>query len=332
MRLYGEIGTKVDGDYFAQEIGYLAENSDVVNIRINSPGGSILQGLSIVSAILTAKAQVVTYIDGVAASMAGIVAVAGHRVIMNDFAKLMIHDPYFIDDNGEKVEKLDARNRRAIGAMKSILTSILKRRCGENADIEAMMKAETWLGADDAKAAGLVDEIAGTGRDLKNMEPLRLVALLSDEVEQNTGNMKQLTARLNLAETADEQAIITAVDQLETDARAKEKVLVDTLIGIARTAGKANEADEASLRTLAGTDLNAFVSKVGITTADIDRMSNVRLSEVIAKMNESKKTETPEHDWAWYQANDIEALRAMRRDNPDKFKAMYKAYWGADYE
>lgn len=331
MRLYGEIGTKVDGDYFAQEVSYLSENVDTVHIRINSPGGSILQGLSIVSAIITAKAQVITYVDGVAASMAGIVAVAGHKVVMNDFARLMIHDPYFVDESGEKVKKLEARDRRAIAAMKSILLSILKRRCSESTDIESMMKAETWLSADEAKTAGLADEIAPTGRDLKNMEPMRLVAMLSSEIEkQNTGNMKQLTARLRVPEASDEQALITAVDQLETDAKSKRGKLVDTLIAVARSAEKITQADEAELRSLAESDLDAFCTKVQVTGADIEKRNSIRLSEVIAKFKTGKNTDD-DHDWAWYQENDTDGLRKMRSENPDKFKALYKAYWGEEY-
>jgi ATP-dependent protease ClpP protease subunit len=331
MRLYGEIGTKVDGDYFAQEVSWLADNVDTVHIRINSPGGSILQGLSIVSAIITAKAQVITYVDGVAASMAGIVAVAGHKVVMNDFARLMIHDPYFVDENGDKVKKLEARDRRAIAAMKSILLSILKRRCSESTDVESMMKAETWLSADEAKTAGLADEITPTGRDLKNMEPLRLVAMLSSEIEkQNTGNMKQLTARLGVPEASDEQALITAVDQIENDAKTKRSKLVDTLIATARSAGKIEQANEEELRSLAESDMDAFCTRVQVTDADLEKRNNVRLSEVIAKFK-TGKTNDDDHDWAWYQENDTDGLRKMRSENPEKFKALYKAYWGEEY-
>lgn len=54
MRLYGAIGPRVDGDYFAQELASLDRGDfDMIHIRMNSPGGNVFQGMSIVSAILS---------------------------------------------------------------------------------------------------------------------------------------------------------------------------------------------------------------------------------------------------------------------------------------
>ena len=191
LRLYGTLGEKVDGDYFAQEIGYLDSEVNTIHIRINSPGGSVFQGLSIVSAIIAAKAKVITYIDGVAASMASVIAVSGHKILMNDFARIMVHDPFFADDCGEKVEKLAERDKRALFAIKSILEGILKRRCKAEINVEQMMKKETWLSANEAISAGLIDSIVVTGRKIENMEPFKMVALLMDEFEKsNIAKMK----------------------------------------------------------------------------------------------------------------------------------------------
>lgn len=96
MRLYGTIGSRVDGDYFAHELASLdRDDFDQIHIRMNSPGGNVFQGMSIVSAILSMNTPVCVHIDGIAASMAAVVAVAADRVCMMDFAKMMIHDPYF---------------------------------------------------------------------------------------------------------------------------------------------------------------------------------------------------------------------------------------------
>lgn len=70
MRLYGSIGQKVDGDLFARELAALDDGQlDIIKIRINSPGGDVFQGMSIVSAMLSVKTPVHAYIDGIAASM-----------------------------------------------------------------------------------------------------------------------------------------------------------------------------------------------------------------------------------------------------------------------
>ena len=72
----------------------------VIHIRMNSPGGNVFQGMSIVSAILSMNTPVCVHIDGIAASMAAVVAVAADRVGMMDFANMMIHDPYFTGESG----------------------------------------------------------------------------------------------------------------------------------------------------------------------------------------------------------------------------------------
>lgn len=77
MRLYGTIGSRVDGDYFAHELASLdRDDFDQIHIRMNSPGGNVFQGMSIVSAILSMNTPVCVHIDGIAASMAAVVAVA----------------------------------------------------------------------------------------------------------------------------------------------------------------------------------------------------------------------------------------------------------------
>jgi ATP-dependent protease ClpP protease subunit len=331
MRLYGELGKKVDGDYFAQEIGWLDESVDTIHIHINSPGGNIFQGLSIVGAILAAKAKVITYVDGIAASMAAVIAVAGHRVVMNDFAKLMVHDPYFMDDSGEKVKKLSERDQRAIEAMRNTLEGILKRRCKADIKVDEMMKNETWLTAEEAKTAGMVDEVISTGRDLKNMEPMQMVALLEKEVSKNKiAEMKELTARLKVAEEATEQEIIQAVDQIETEAKAPVTILVDRILVIGRLSGKVTDANEQELRTLAGTDLNAFLAKTELKEVDFKAEQPVRLSDVIAELQKGNKGLDSEKDWDWYQKNDPQALREMKQTDAVKYGKLYKAYWGEE--
>ena len=101
MRLYGAIGPRVDGDYFAQELASLDRGDfDMIHIRMNSPGGNVFQGMSIVSAILSMNTPVCVHIDGIAASMAAVVAVAADRVCMMDFAKM--DDPRPLFHGGER--------------------------------------------------------------------------------------------------------------------------------------------------------------------------------------------------------------------------------------
>lgn len=76
---------------FVQELNRLSEKYNTIHVRINSPGGEIYHGSAIVSAIRRCKAEVITYNDGLAASMAGAIWLAGHKRRMASNALLMLH-------------------------------------------------------------------------------------------------------------------------------------------------------------------------------------------------------------------------------------------------
>lgn len=65
-----------------------------INLRINSPGGSVFDGMAIFNALLNHKATVSTHIDGVAASIASVIALAGDDIVMAENAMFMIHNPW----------------------------------------------------------------------------------------------------------------------------------------------------------------------------------------------------------------------------------------------
>ena len=156
MLLYGIIGEKIDGDYFAQELNWLGREYDEITIRINSFGGDFNQGLSIVSEIRASKAFIITVVEGVAASMAGVIALAGDERRMNDYARIMLHLAYFVDDKGNKVTSLSKKDQKAIGQMNGIMTDILARIGKDTDSIKAILEAETWYDAATSQKEGLV--------------------------------------------------------------------------------------------------------------------------------------------------------------------------------
>lgn len=231
MRLYGVIGEKVDGDYFAQELAYLdTADLDLVRIRVNSAGGSVYQGMSVVSAIRSMKTPVIVHIDGVAASMAAVIAVAADSVCMMDFAKMMIHDPSYSGVDGKT---LSPKQKKSLAQMTDMLRQVLSRRGMDEAATAKLMKEETWFSAEEAKAAGLCDEITSSVRaEYKDLDPMQLVAVV--ESEYQTNNQKQME-KINLTAEAivalgsksgqlDEAAISAAI---VTAIAAKDRELAD---------------------------------------------------------------------------------------------------------
>lgn len=198
MRLYGTIGAKVDGDYFAHELASLDQgNFDLIHIRMNSPGGNVFQGMSIISALRSMNTPVWVHVDGIAASMAAVIAVAADRVCMMDFAKMMIHDPYF---SGANEKSMSAKQKKALARLTDMLRQVLVRRGKDEAAMAKLMQEETWFSAEEAKAAGLCDEITGSAKnEWMSLEPLQLVAAIEEEYQSTK---KEEMEKINLSAEA----------------------------------------------------------------------------------------------------------------------------------
>jgi ATP-dependent protease ClpP protease subunit len=135
------------------------DNLDVANldIRINSPGGSAWDGLTIANAIIRHKAHVTTWIDGLAASAASIVAVAGDEVVISKYGQAMLHNARAVamgtaKDMREIAQQLDQLN----GSMAQYYAD---RAGGDAAEWSRAMAKETWYNADEMLAAGLATRI-----------------------------------------------------------------------------------------------------------------------------------------------------------------------------
>lgn len=242
MRLYGVIGDKVDGDYFAQELASLDSGGlDLVHVRVNSPGGDVFQGMSIVSAMLSMNTPVVVHVDGIAASMAAVITVAADRVCMMDFAKMMIHDPYF---SGADAKSLSAKQKKMLARLTDMLRQVLSRRGKDDAEMAKLMQEETWFSAEEARKAGLCDEITVSARnEYKQMAPLQLVAAVEAEYHANNKNnkhMKEVALKLGLPENAGEAEILAAIMRL-IDNHATE-------VAALKTAKATAEAETARLK------------------------------------------------------------------------------------
>lgn len=163
IRLFGSIGGGVDGDRFANDLASLDNRFDTINLHINSPGGSVSQGYSIVSTMLSMKARVNVYVVGIAASMAAVIAVCAENVYMYDYSRLMVHDPYF---SGKDSDRLTDKDRNALSNISASLRTILARRGKDKEEITRLMRAETWFDADQAMKEGLIDGVISTKRKM----------------------------------------------------------------------------------------------------------------------------------------------------------------------
>ena len=139
--LYDEIGWYgVNAETFVKDLK--AIKNDVV-LRINSPGGSVFDGMAIYNAVKDFKHGITTIIDGLAASAASYIALAGDTVKMAEGAFLMIHDPMSLvigsaEDMRKEAELLDK--------VRDQIAGIYQRKSGKSKKaIVELMKDETWF-------------------------------------------------------------------------------------------------------------------------------------------------------------------------------------------
>jgi ATP-dependent protease ClpP protease subunit len=332
VEIYGNIGEKVNGDYLASEINYLGKSSDVIVFRINSLGGSVIQGLSIIGAIVASPAKTVAVIEGIAGSMAGVIALSCKKVKMNDFARIMLHAPYIQDQEGSPATRLTKEEKASVKHMTGLLTDLLTRRGKSADDVTRIMKTETWYTASDALTEGFIDEIIDTGMAAAaaGMPVERLVAFADEKFLTTNTDMKKIAAKLGLPEASAEDAIIAAIDKKDTDLAAARKVLVDAAIAAGKKSGVVNDANVASMTKLGETDLSLLVDLV-MKPAPAD---NTRLSEVIAKVDATlaRLDKTEAEDKRKFNEYSQEELSEMKASDLPKFKKLYQEYWGQEWK
>lgn len=156
--LYEDIGGwfGITAVSFAKEIDGLKDVSEI-NLRINSNGGNVFDGVTIYNYLNSHPAKVIVHVDGLAASIASIIAMAGDEVRMADNAWMMIHDPWIV--TGGAASDLRKTADLMDGIRESLLDTYMKRATTGRDAISDMMTEETWLNATDAMEHGLADSV-----------------------------------------------------------------------------------------------------------------------------------------------------------------------------
>ncbi|MGM0863380.1 MAG: head maturation protease, ClpP-related [Bacillota bacterium] len=163
LTIYGDIGESWWGDYVtANEVETMLKNISAkhIDVHINSYGGDVFDGIAIYNQLKNHKATITTNIDGIAASAASIIAMAGDEVVMNVGSMMMIHEGSTIarGNKGDIRKTLNALE----GIDKSIADIYMTKFAGERTDIDTMITNETWFTSSEAVDAGLADKVNET--------------------------------------------------------------------------------------------------------------------------------------------------------------------------
>ena len=167
-----------------------------IPVWINSPGGDCVAAAQIYNMLMEYPGNVTVKIDGIAASAASVIAMAGTWVCVSPVSMLMIHNPmtFAFGNTAEMQKAIDM-----LGEVKESIINAYEIKTGmSRAKLSRLMDAETWMNANKAVELGFADEILQ--RDLlEDAEPQTASAMAYSRVEVTNSLMEKLSARCRIS-------------------------------------------------------------------------------------------------------------------------------------
>lgn len=342
MTLYGEIDSPGwQADMFTAEMRYHNNMGRDICVYINSPGGSVFGGYSIIQAIMDYQAD--THIVGLAASMAGIISLFGKKRTINDFGVAMIHLPSAPKGSDKKLMDI----------VTAALVGILTKNSGNTEDgIKVLMADETFFDSSEWKKMGFVDEIVTTGREVvsnlsdANVSDLYNIYnnLIISEIKKT--EMKKLISHFDLKDTATEEEILGKVTDLEsantdnvsakdteiealqtelenmrTSNTALSEQIANQIVDSAIESGKIEKAKKEVWLEAAKKDSKAVEDQ-------INSIATVKNSSVQTTVIDPKTgaTDKPEDNIIDFVRNSGEEMLKIQDEDPERFSELMNLY------
>ena len=238
VMLYDDIGAwGISARQFARDLAALGDVSQI-NLRIHSGGGDVMDGTAMYNILRGHSARVEVYIDGMAASMASVVAMAGDVIYMPANSMMMIHKPWGgqvgdADDMREYADLLDK--------VEGTLIQAYARKSGKSVDeIAALLKVTTWMDGNEAVAAGFADQV---------IEPIKAAAQLnSKRLEEYTSMPPHMKNLMNPRNSVPTPPLVPVVEPVANASLTPDQILAQ---GIAVEASRRN-AISAAFASFAG--------------------------------------------------------------------------------
>lgn len=342
--LYGSI-YRGDGQWVVSDISKtLAVPGTDVTIHLHTDGGSVFDGNLIFNAIATAKANVNIVIDGLAASMGSIIMLAGKKISMAENGYIMIHAP----SGDERGNAKDFENTaKLLRSMEGNFLKKLSAKVGKpEADIKGWIEGNNWFSADEAKEAGLIDEIVDPvfeHSDLSAYQDVNMCASLFAEFNKkpeaqtptNTSiNLKpkkmKLTAKsmtvLGLTADASEVEINAAIERqndklakMEANAAAEKTAKVNALIADAVASGKILAGEKEAW-------IKDATDNYDLTARMIAKLEGKAVLSGREKTTPNGSTPEGRDNWTFadWRKKDIQGLLELKSSDPQAYAEILK--------
>ncbi len=227
--IFDEIGTYgVTAQEFITDIKDLKDTP--INLRINSLGGDVFDGMAMYNVIKRREAKTTVYIEGIAASIATIIALGADEVVMAENSLFMIHNAW----GGSMGEAKDMRKTAdTLDKITGELTDIYRKKTGLSYDsLVDMMDEETWLNANEAFSYGFIDTISDSIKVAAKYDVSKFKNITQEEIQNKLSiniNNKKMTNELKEWFNNKVEEIVTAV---KGDVKVSEDVAEQTAITV----------------------------------------------------------------------------------------------------
>lgn len=192
-----------------------------IDVRINSHGGDVYAGIAIFNTFRNTKANITIYVDGIAASMASVIALCGKPVYMSKYARLMLHSVQG-GCYGNKSEILECI--KELETLENTLCSMYAEKTGKTEEeIRAAYfdEKDHWLTADQALELGFIDGVYDADPIPEDSTPAQIYNIYQNKLNDKSNEsemIEKLKKRARFANCATEEDVLKHVDDLEKEA------------------------------------------------------------------------------------------------------------------
>ena len=362
IMLHGIIGLDIDGFVVAKEIATLNEigATEIVE-RINSIGGSVVQGFSIVSANLMSKAKIVTICEGVADSIASLILASGdvgsRKVI--EFGSGMIHDIMLGETMLADIK--DEKDKKEAQALNDSIKNVLLNKTKiKEPELSELMAQETRFKCDELIDRGFADEkiLIGKGKEkpamLENCTREQWMNICKEfsadegqNININQRKMKKVLDFLNLNADAAEDSVLSAIKDLQNKAQ--------TATNLQTEIDKLTAENKDLRKAKAEGEVQGYIDKGMFDASKKDELVNMCIEQPEAfkalsmmkpeyvNISDSLQSGQRKSDGSQEPTekelaekfvnmtkNDPQALENLERNKPEEFKKMLDAYNNAE--
>lgn len=260
-------------------------NVKKINVMINSPGGSVGDGLTIASLLQRHTAYVTAYVDGMACSIASVIACAADKLVMGRSSLLMVHNALTFTYGNSKDLRKQADDLDAVTAS---LRQMYLMKAGDKLTeekIKELMDNESWLSAKECIELGLCDEILETNKMVAKL-PSKFKGMYNNIPKELLNQMNEVN-EMNKVENK-ETEVVETVEATETVVEVTEEVVKEKTEETVEPIAEETETTEETAPETNEEVVDEKESKIEELEKTIEDLKNEKI-ELETKLNEANE-------------------------------------------